>query len=305
MNYSRSDQSANSALILGANGMLGHVLFVELARMGYEVYGTVRQRFDLAAVFPAQLSSRIVSGVDASNIDVLARVLTTMQPDIVINCIGIIKQSQAAKDPLMSIAINALFPHRLALLCEDVGARMLHISTDCVFSGGKGQYVESDSSDANDLYGRTKFLGEVEYPHCCTLRTSIIGHELDSRYGLVEWFLAQTDKVQGYTQAVFSGFPTIEIAGIIGRHVIPDRELSGVYQVSSAPISKFDLLQLIADRYGNAIIVEPSDRLRLDRSLNSGRFCNRTGYAPPAWEELVRRMHQHYLTTPFYRHGHP
>lgn len=294
-----------TVLILGANGMLGHVLFIELSRQGYSVYATTRLSSDPTPGFPPELTHRILGGVEASNVDSLTRVLAAVQPDLVINCIGIIKQLPIAKDPLISITINALLPHRLALLCKATGARLLHISTDCVFNGQKGSYTEADSSDADDLYGRSKFLGEVNDPHCITLRTSIIGHELNSRYGLIEWFLAQQHQVQGFTQAIYSGFPTIEIARIIGQYVIPQPELSGLYQVSSAPISKYDLLQLVAQRYGKTIIIEPATHIRLDRSLDSHRFQQDTGYYPPPWEELVDRMYQHFLTAPCYQHRHP
>ncbi len=297
--------SDKTVLIFGANGMLGHVLFLELSRQGYSVYATTRLSSDLSLAFPPELTHRILGGVEASSPDALTRVLAEVRPDIVINCIGIIKQLPTAKDPLLSIAINALFPHRLALLCKAIGARMLHISTDCVFNGQKGHYFETDPSDADDLYGRSKFLGEVDDPHSLTLRTSIIGHELNSRYGLIEWFLAQQGKVQGFTQALYSGFPTIEIARVIGEYVIPHPELSGRYQVSTMPISKYDLLQLVAKCYGKSITIEPSDRVRLDRSLDSRRFQRDTGYCPPAWEELVDRMYQHFLSAPCYRHRHP
>lgn len=292
-------------LILGGNGMLGHVLFLELSRQGYSVYATTRLHHEITPLFPGELAHRILEGVDVNHTDGLTRVLAELQPDIVINCIGIIKQLPTAKDPLVSITINSLFPHRLALLCKAIGARMLHISTDCVFNGQKGHYLETDPADADDLYGRSKFLGEVDDSHCLTLRTSIIGHEFNSRYGLIEWFLAQQHKVQGFTQAIYSGFPTIEMADIIGAYVIPHPELSGLYQVSSAPITKYDLLQLVAQRYGKLITIEPSTRVRLDRSLDSHRFQHDTGYHPPAWEELVDRMYRHFLTAPCYRHRHP
>ena len=178
---------------------------------------------------------------------------------------------------------------------------MIHISTDCVFNGIKGNYTEKDFADADDLYGRSKFLGEVDYPHCLTLRTSIIGHELKGGLGLVEWFMAQPGPVEGFTKAIFSGFPTVEIANIIGNHAIPHPQLSGLYQVSADPISKYDLLKLIAGQYGRQIAIEPSAELKIDRSLNSDRFRSASGYMPPAWPKLVARMHEHYLAEDCYR----
>ena len=155
-------------------------------------------------------------------------------------------------------------------------------------------YTEDDVPNAEDLYGRTKLLGEVSYSHCVTLRTSIIGHELKGRYGLIEWFLGQTGRVRGYRKAIYSGFPTIELARIISDHVLPDRELSGVYHVSSAPISKYDLLKMVAERYGKQIEIAPDEDFAIDRSLNSDRFRSRTGYSPPPWPELIDRMHRDY-----------
>ena len=178
------------------------------------------------------------------------------------------------------------------MICRSAGARMIHISTDCVFDGKKGNYTENDSSTADDLYGRSKFLGEVAYPpHCLTLRTSIIGHELKGKLGLVEWFLAQEGKVRGFTHAIYSGFPTIEFARIITDYILPRPELTGVYHVSSDPVSKYDLLNLVAKKYGKKIEIEPYDDFRQDRSLDSSLFRRLTGYMPPSWPELVDQMH--------------
>jgi dTDP-4-dehydrorhamnose reductase len=187
------------------------------------------------------------------------------------------------------------------MLCKAVGARLIHISSDCVFDGLKGNYLETDPSNASDLYGRTKFLGEVDHPHCVTLRTSIIGHELGTHYGLVEWFLQQTGTVKGYTGAIFSGFPTVELADIIAQHVIPKPELRGLYHVSSDPISKFDLLKMIAGQYGIETGIEPYAEFIANRSLDSRRFLEATGYASPSWERLVQRMHTDFTSSAHYR----
>jgi len=293
--------SGNNILILGATGMLGHTLFYEYARRGYSVQATVRSAENIEKYFPSDVAKSIVSGIDAGNFETVRRLLHSAGPDIVINCIGIVKQLPEAGDPVASISINALFPHKLAAACREIGSRMIHISTDCVFSGEKGMYTENDRPDADDLYGRSKLLGEVDYPNAVTLRTSIIGHEIGSRHGLVEWFLSQEGRVNGYTKAVFSGFPTIEMARIIADHVIPDSGLTGLYHVSSPPISKYDLLREVAERYGKRIEIEKSDDLRCDRSLDSGRFRKATGYRPPAWPELVERMHKHFTEAPHYK----
>lgn len=285
-------------LILGVTGMLGYTLFEYFSgNKQLEVNGTARNLFGLEAYFGMTEREKILTGIDIENVDAIVRTIGSIRPDVVINCIGIIKQLPIAKDPFTSIAINSLFPHRLAHICNAAGARMVHISTDCVFSGRKGNYTETDASDAEDLYGKTKYLGEVSYPHCVTLRTSIIGHELKGGYGLIDWFLTQTEKTRGYTRAIYTGFPTVEIARIIEDYVIPNKELKGLYQVSSGTISKHDLLLLVAERYGKNIDIEPYDDFFCDRSLNSSYFRSVSGYTPPSWPELVEMMHRHYKDT--------
>ncbi|TWJ18859.1 dTDP-4-dehydrorhamnose reductase family protein [Geobacter argillaceus] len=288
-------------LVLGASGMLGHTLFVRLLRASrYDVRATARRVEILREYLPSDRLQRISGGVDADNFDSLVKVIGEFKPDQVINCIGIIKQHSAATEHIPALSVNSLFPHRLAMLCKAVSARLIHVSSDCVFDGLKGNYQESDPSNASDLYGRTKFLGEVDYCHCVTLRTSIIGHELGTHYGLVEWFLQQTGTVQGYTKAIFSGFSTIELADIIINHVIPNPELRGLYHVSSDPISKCDLLKMIAEQYGIETGVEPYYEFVADRSLDSRRFRQATGYAPPKWELMIQRMHLDFTSSEHY-----
>ena len=284
---------AKKVLILGGTGMLGHLLFRYLsAYPECDVYATARSLSGLEKNFPENLQKRFHPGsVDANYFDSIIRALASIQPDVVINCIGIIKQLPGANDPLTAIAVNALLPHRISLISRTAGARVIHISTDCVFNGKVGMYTENDQSNAEDLYGRTKFLGEVSYPHCVTLRTSIIGHELKGRHGLVEWFIAQSRKVRGFRRAIYSGFPTIELARIINNYILPNPELNGVYHVSSAPISKYELLRLVAKQYGKEIEIEPDDDFVQDRSLDSTIFRKATGYQPPSWDILVEMMH--------------
>lgn len=279
-------------LVLGVSGMLGNAMYRKLSDGGeIEVFGTARsssvQRF-----FAPEMASQIIAGVDVENQDSLARVFAEVRPQVVVNCVGLIKQLADADDLLQALPINAMLPHRLARLCELGGARLVHVSTDCVFAGTKGNYRESDPSDASDLYGKSKFLGEVAYPHTITLRTSIIGHELSSARGLVGWFLSQEGPVKGYTKAIFSGLPTVELARVVSDVVLPRPELSGLYHVASAPIAKYDLLKLVADAYGKQIEIVADDALVIDRSLNAERFRDATGYVAPPWPELVRRMYE-------------
>ena len=284
-------------LILGGTGMLGHLLLRYLSTFPeYDVYATARNLAGLESIFPKDLLVRFrPDSVDANYFDSVIRALASIQPDIVINCIGIIKQLPEASDPLTAITVNALLPHRISLISRTAGARVIHISTDCVFDGKRGMYTENDQSNADDLYGRTKFLGEVSYPHCVTLRTSIIGHELKGGYGLIEWFLSQTQKVRGFRNAIYSGFPTFELARIIRDYVLPNPEMNGVYHVSSESISKYDLLCLVAKRYGKKIEIVPYDDFVQDRSLNSAYFRETTGYQPPSWDKLVEIMHSDFM----------
>ena len=279
-------------LVLGVSGMLGNAVFRYFSETtDYEVFGSARSGAVRHAFAPA-LANRVIVGADVDNPDSLALLFANVKPHIVINCIGLIKQLAEADDPLSAIPINALLPHRLARLCDVAGARLVHMSTDCVFAGTKGMYTESDMSDAKDLYGRSKYLGEVDYPHAITLRTSIIGHELSGAHSLVGWFLAQQGSVKGFRRAIFSGLPTVELARVIRDHVLPHPELHGLYHVSAEPINKFDLLTLVAQAYGKTIAITPDDKLVIDRSLDSSRFREATGYQPEPWPELVRRMRE-------------
>lgn len=283
-------------LILGGTGMLGHVLFRYLTNnTDYDVYATTRNRGEISKYFSPELARKFrPDNVDADNFDTVIRALASIQPDIVINCIGIIKQLPISEDPLTAITVNAQLPHRISLISRTAKARMIHISTDCVFDGMKGSYTEEDTPNATDLYGRTKMLGEVIYPHCVTLRTSIIGHELKGNHGLVGWFLGQTGNVRGYRKAIYSGFTTLELARVITDYVLPNPSLSGLYHVSSEPISKYDLIKLVAQEYAKDIEITPYDDFVLDRSMNSENFRSITGYVPPDWQELVSSMHKDY-----------
>ncbi|CAG1772247.1 dTDP-4-dehydrorhamnose reductase [uncultured bacterium] len=278
-------------LVLGASGMLGHTVFRYFSEMTeIETFGTLRSHQALR-FFDESLHQRLITAVDVENMDSLAAVLAKVKPTVVINCVGLVKQLAEANNPLLALPINALLPHRLAQLCELLNARLVHISTDCVFSGRRGFYSEQDESDATDLYGRSKFLGEVvKSPHI-TLRTSIIGHELNSQQGLLEWFLAQQGSVNGYDKAIFSGVPTVELARVIAEFVLPNG-LSGLYQVASKPISKFELLRLFAKEYGCCIEILPNSELVLDRSLNGEKFVKVTGYQCPDWVSLIRTMRE-------------
>ncbi len=219
--------------------------------------------------------------------------LDVFKPDVIINAVGIIKQLPTSKEVVETLKINSIFPHQLAQIAQASGARLITISTDCVFNGRKGNYTEKDISDAEDLYGRSKNLGEVSAPGCLTLRTSIIGRELQTSHSLVEWFLSNRGKkVKGYTEAIYSGFPTIILADIITDLIENHKNLQGLYHVSSETISKFDLLCLLKDFYKVPIEIEPYADFEIDRSLDSSKFRKETGFAPLGWEEMIEKMAQ-------------
>ncbi len=276
-------------LILGGDGMIGHQLFKHLSHR-HEVRVTLRQGLSAYSDFGLFDKKNSYTGIDVRSTEHVKKVLVNFQPEIIVNAVGIVKQRRTAKESIPSLEINALFPHRLALLCKEINTRMLHMSTDCIFSGKKGNYKESDPSDAEDLYGRTKYLGEVKDSPCLTIRTSIIGKELSRKLGLLEWFLAQDGVIQGYRNAIFSGFTTLEMSRIIERIIVDYPEKEGLYHVSSEPISKYDLLILIKERLGLETEIIPDEMVQYDRSLDSTRFRKEFNYTPPTWEEMVQEF---------------
>jgi dTDP-4-dehydrorhamnose reductase len=279
-------------LVLGASGMLGNAMVRVLGMQPeWQVFGTLRSDGG-RRYFTSTENDRLISGVDVEQIDSLVKVFSQVRPDVVVNCIGLVKQLADAKDPLLALPINAMLPHRLERLCELAGARLVHMSTDCVFSGQRGRYAETDLPDAIDLYGRSKLLGEVSGNRSITLRTSIIGHELQSQHALINWFLAQEGRCFGHRKAIFSGFPTVVLAEIIRDVIIPRDDLAGVFHVAAEPISKYDLLKLVAETYGKEIEIIPDDSVVIDRSLDSSRFNKITGFVPPSWPAMIAKMHE-------------
>ena len=270
--------------------MLGHKLWQVLTNH-FDTYITLRTNFDVYARFKLFERSHTLDCVDTQNFDAVVRAVSAVRPEVIINCVGIVKQHAAAKDPLSSISVNSLFPHRLAHLCRAAGIRLLHISTDCVFSGRKGNYVETDIADAEDLYGKTKLLGEPSYDRCLTLRTSVIGRELTTSHGLLEWFISQQGKrVAGYTGAIFSGFTTNALAQLIVRIIKEEPEIQGICHVASESVSKLELLSLIKEIYRLNIQIEPDETVVCDRSLDAGRFRHLTKFVPQPWPDMIEQM---------------
>lgn len=279
-----------NVLVLGGTGMLGHKLWQAFSPR-FETYATVRGKAAEYARFGIFAPERLVEGVSVEDFSSIERALERVRPAAVVNCIGIVKQAEAARDPLPSIEVNSLFPHRLARAGRAAGARLVHISTDCVFSGRRGMYREEDVPDAEDLYGRSKLLGEVEGSGSLTLRTSMIGRELETSYGLVEWFLGrQGETVRGFKRAIFSGLTTKALADVLAEVVERHQDLEGVWHLAAEPIAKYDLLGLVKDAYGLDVAIEPDDEVAIDRSLDGSRFQKATGIVAPSWVDMIAAM---------------
>ena len=277
-------------LILGGSGMLGHQLWRSFASR-FDTHVTFRRSVESFNKFGFFDRARATANVSAHDFDSITKVVADVRPDVIINCIGIIKQDAAAKDPYQSLTINALFPHRLSQLAKASGARLVHISTDCVFDGKRGHYRDEDLTNAEDLYGRTKALGEVSGAHCLTIRTSIIGRELDGSHSLVDWFLKQNGgSIRGFKRAVFSGFTTMALARIIEDVLTLHPELNGMWQVSADPINKYDLLLMVGRAFGMQIEILPDEIFHCDRSLDSSRFRAATGIVPPSWPAMIQEL---------------
>ena len=276
-------------IIFGAGGMLGNTLIKTISQdENYEVYGTIRKDINY---FEENNSVKVFKKISCERINEWREILMQIKPDIVINCIGIVKQLKESNDPQLSIFTNSLFPHQLHNVCKEIKSKLIHISTDCVFSGRKGQYSENDNPDPSDMYGISKLLGEINGPNSLTIRTSIIGHSINSNHGLIDWFLKQNIKINGFRKAIFSGLTTLELSKVILKYVLTNKSLNGILHISNVPISKFDLLNLVSRIYKKSIIISPDDNLILDRSLNSRKFIKQTGYIPPSWEKMIEEMY--------------
>jgi dTDP-4-dehydrorhamnose reductase len=266
--------------------MLGHKLAAVFGER-FDTYVTARAA---RTPVPGLEQGRLIEGVSTEDLASVERAVSTVEPDVVVNCIGIVKQLDAAHNPVPSIGVNALFPHQLARIAEAHGSRVVQISTDCVFSGRRGGYSEADEPDPVDLYGRTKLLGELENEHCLTVRTSIVGRELNGSHGLLEWFLSQGGPVRGYRRAVFSGLTTEVLAETVAAIVEDQPGLSGIWHVASDPIDKFELLERFAGAYDREVEIEPDESVVIDRSLDDTRFRTTTGIPRPSWDSMLARL---------------
>lgn len=274
-------------LIMGGGGMLGHKLW-QVAQARVETWATVRRITPALTSLGLGAPNRTIVDVDVRQPDSIVAALDRARPEAVVNCVGVVKQLAAAKDPVESIAINALYPHLLARACATRGIRLVHISTDCVFDGARGGYTENHVPNAGDLYGRSKALGEPTGPGALTVRTSIIGRELGGTSGLVEWFLSRRgETADGYRRAVFSGFTTLALADVLLDILARHPALTGLYHVSADPIDKLSLLRALNDAFAVGVTINPKDDPAIDRSLDSTRFRAATGLVPPSWASMV------------------
>jgi len=280
-------------LVLGAEGMLGHKMFQVLSASYPEtrctIFGSLSDHFYRAiTLFKPEAT---LERVNAMDLPTLRQLLEKERPNYLVNCIGIVKQRDEGKAAIPSITINSLLPHLLADWAAAWGGRLIHFSTDCVFSGKKGNYSEGDPSDAEDLYGKSKYLGEIASQNAFTLRTSIIGRELSHFQSLLEWFLAQKGKtVKGFKRVIYSGVTTNYIAELVGKIISEHPGLSGLYQITAPAITKHDLLARIRDAFKLDVEIVADNTEVSDRSMAGGRFLKMTGYKEPTWDYLIRQL---------------
>ena len=273
-------------LIFGASGLIGNNVFSHLSNYSsHEIFGTYRNP-QVLQFFDHEFTNNLIHFELDESISQASDILSKLRPDVVINALGITKHIDRSREDI--VRVNSLFPHQLARLSTALGIRLIHISTDCVFSGKKGLYSEGDLPDASDLYGQSKILGEVPYDDHLTVRISTIGTELTSAHGLLRWFLGVKGSCNGYTEAIFSGLPSKYFAYVLMNYVLPNPKLSGLYHIASEPVNKFTLLSSLADFYGKEIDIVADPSVSINRSLDSSSFSNKTGYVAPSWGALMK-----------------
>lgn len=277
-------------LILGGDGMLGHQL-LQSWQERHEVRVTLRGPMASYESYGLFHSGNSIPNVDGRDVEKVLEVVGDFQPDAVVNCIGIIKQRPVVNDTIVSLETNSLLPHRLRLICAAARARLVHLSTDCVFNGHRGMYRQSEAANAEDLYGLGKYLGEVAEAPAITIRSSIIGLELSRKQSLIEWFLRQSGTIKGFTRAIYSGVTTLEMARIIEHLLLRETDLYGLWQVASTPISKYDLLCRLSNLLGRQdVTIVPESDFHCDRSLDGSEFTERTGYPISSWDRMLKEL---------------
>ena len=271
--------------------MIGHKLWQALAAGNNDdIVGTLHGQRDAFARY-ALFDERIIEQFEAADFEGVTSVLNRIRPSVIVNCIGITKRKSEASDVAKMFMINARFPHHLARWAAGNGARVIQFSTDCVFDGADGNYSERSVVTAPDLYGQTKYFGELDYDHCLTIRTSMIGREITGHTELLEWFLAQRGKcITGYRNARYSGLTTLAMARLLPRIVREHPQLCGKYQIAGPIITKYDLLCQLREAFGLEVKVVPDETFHCDRTLQSDRFVQATGIRIPSWEKMLSEL---------------
>ena len=272
--------------------MLGFALHRKLHDSGFKVTGSIRSGDTASARWARGLD--YVRGVSIGDFDAVSEAVDRRQPDVVVNATGVRSLDSVNGNWSTLLAVNSTFPRQLGQLCESRGIRFVHFSSDGVFSGSRGNYAESSRPDATDAYGVSKYLGEVQTATALVLRLSMLGRGVVSKHSLVDWYLAQSGVVRGYRRSVFSGLPVNEIANVLQRVLTAQTPMSGLFHLAAAPISKFDVLNLLRSAWPGAAVIEPDDSVALDRSLDASRLNSKIGYRPPSWPQLIAEMHSFY-----------
>ncbi len=282
-------------IVLGSTGLLGSTLLKYFSKKNnFKCYGAIRKNLDISKL--KNIKNVKLYKIDYKNKNDIIKVFNKIKPNLIINCIGVVKQLTYKNQVSEIIRVNSFLPHYLAELANMKNkVRFIQFSTDCVFSGTKGKYKETDFPGAQDIYGRSKLLGELTYPNTLTLRTSIIGHELQTKYSLLSWFLDQKKTIKGYKNAIFSGLTALEIAKFLDKFIIPNKKLNGMYHLSGNTISKYELLNLVKSVYKKDIKIIIDKKVKINRSLNSNLLQKQTGYKPPNWNKLIQEMFEFYM----------
>jgi dTDP-4-dehydrorhamnose reductase len=289
--------------ILGSGGMLGHML-VRVLSETHDVYGTSKQEWSAASGLAKFLSKeKWIAGVDAKDITTVDDFFREHQFDVVINCIGVVKQRGHRTSEDEMIEVNAHFPHKLLRICDASDARLIQISTDCVFSGNKGNYLVTDNPDPIDIYGSSKLAGEIVDDHNLTIRTSHVGRELSNFTSLFEWILNNRGKkVVGYSNAIYSGLTTFSLSVVINSLLTTGSSINGLVHVASSPISKFQLITELNNRLDLGLDIKIDDSVVLNRSLLSSDQITQHGIEIPSWDQMLDNFCEDQTTYDFVLH---
>jgi dTDP-4-dehydrorhamnose reductase len=279
-------------LILGGNGLIGHKMYQLISNNYQDTWVTLRNNLSSYSYSEIYNSEKVIDKIDLSNFKLLLNQLNVLNPDVVINACGITIRRGIDAFKSNSIILNSALPHFLNEWVVSNNKRLIHFSTDCVFSGKKGDYLDNDIKDAIDIYGLTKSMGEVIDSKCAiTLRGSMIGRELENKTELLEWFLHQKNNViKGFTNVIYSGITTVRMAEIILKIINEYPNLSGIYNISSEPISKFDLLKKWNDKFSINATIEIDKNYTSNKNLISDKLFKIIQLEQPIWDDLIHQL---------------